>query len=400
MKIGILCYASIGGSGVVATELATALASAGHRVHLVSSETPFRLNEFHADLSFHQVTTPAYPLFREPQYLLSLANTVVQVGREFNLDIIHAHYAIPHATAALLAKQVLQATACGPVPKVVTTLHGTDITLVGNDPSYSEIVAYSIESSDVITAVSNSLRAATEHELGIDREIEVIPNFLDCGVFRRLDVPHLRARLSQGETTKVVTHVSNLRPVKRIDTVMRVFALVSREVASRLVIVGDGPELGTVYRMGRELGIAHLVDAMGAQDAVIPLLSASDLFLLPSAQESFGLAALEAMACEVPVVASDVGGLPEVIETGRSGYLHPVDDVDGMAESALRLLTDATLHQQVAAAARQRVTEHFCVDRVLPMYEQCYERVLDREDASSTPNSKLQTPKAFRTTDF
>ena len=376
MKIGILCYASVGGSGVVATELAKALASAGHRVHLVSSDTPFRLNEFHADLSFHQVQTPAYPLFREPQYLLSLANTVVQVGREFNLDIIHAHYAIPHATAALLAKQVLRTTECGPVPKVVTTLHGTDITLVGNDPSYSEIVAYSIESSDAVTAVSTSLRAATQIELGVQREITVIPNFLDCGVFRRLDVPQLRTRFSQGETSKVITHVSNLRPVKRVDTVMAVFARIAKTVPSRLLIVGDGPDLGTVYRLGRELGISHLVDAMGAQDAVIPLLSASDLFLLPSAQESFGLAALEAMACEVPVIASDVGGLPEVIESGKSGFLHPLDDVEGMAASAVRLLTDDALHRRIAIAARQRVINEFCVDRVLPMYEDCYESVL------------------------
>ncbi|MBA2259833.1 MAG: N-acetyl-alpha-D-glucosaminyl L-malate synthase BshA [Acidobacteria bacterium] len=376
MKIGILCYASVGGSGVVATELAKALASAGHRVHLVSSDTPFRLNEFHTDLSFHQVQTPAYPLFREPQYLLSLANTVVQVGREFNLDIIHAHYAIPHATAALLAKQVLHATACGPVPKVVTTLHGTDITLVGNDPSYSEIVAYSIESSDAVTAVSSSLRAATQTELDVQRDIAVIPNFLDCGVFRRLGVPQLRARFSQEGRVKVIAHVSNLRPVKRIDTVMHVFARIAKEVPSRLLIVGDGPELGTVYRLGRELGITHLVDAVGAQDAVIPLLSAADLFLLPSAQESFGLAALEAMACEVPVVASDVGGLPEVIEHGESGFLHPLNDVEDMAATSVRLLTDDDLHHRITLAARQRVVDHFCVDRVLPMYEDCYERVL------------------------
>jgi N-acetyl-alpha-D-glucosaminyl L-malate synthase BshA len=301
---------------------------------------------------------------------------VVQVGREFNLDIIHAHYAIPHATAALLAKQVLHATECGPVPKVVTTLHGTDITLVGNDPSYSEIVAYSIESSDAVTAVSNSLRAATQLELGVTRDIAVIPNFLDCGVFRRLEVPQLRERFSQRGTAKVIAHVSNLRPVKRIDTVMHVFARIVKDVPSRLLIIGDGPELGTVYRLGRELGITHLVDAVGAQDAVIPLLSAADLFLLPSAQESFGLAALEAMACEVPVVASNVGGLPEVIEDGRSGFLHSVDDVEGMADSGKRVLTDDELRRRVTVAARQRVVDHFCVDRVLPLYEACYERVL------------------------
>jgi N-acetyl-alpha-D-glucosaminyl L-malate synthase BshA len=237
-------------------------------------------------------------------------------------------------------------------------------------------VAYSIESSDAVTAVSNSLRAATQTELGVERPIAVIPNFLDCEVFRRLDVPHLRARFSQGEAAKVITHVSNLRPVKRIDTVMAVFARIAKVVPSRLLIVGDGPELGTVYRLGRELGISNLVDALGSQDAVIPLLSASDLFLLPSAQESFGLAALEAMACEVPVVASDVGGLPEVIESGRSGFLHPMDDVEGMAATAVRLLTEDDLHRRIAVASRLRVVDQFCVDRVLPMYEECYESVL------------------------
>jgi N-acetyl-alpha-D-glucosaminyl L-malate synthase BshA len=374
VNVGIICYASVGGSGVVATELAKALAARGHRVHLVSSDTPFRLNEFHADLSFHQVHTPAYPLFREPQYVLSLANKIVQVGREFALDILHAHYAIPHATAALLAKQVLQSS--GRAPKVVTTLHGTDITLVGNDPSYSEIVAFSIEQSDGVTAVSRSLELSTQRELGVHRDIAVIPNFLDCDVFRRVEVPQLRQRFSANGTAKVVIHVSNFRPVKRIDAVMRVFERISRQVPVRLLLVGDGPELGTAYRLGRELGVSQLVEAVGAQEAVIPLLSAADLFLLPSAQESFGLAALEAMACGVPVIASNVGGLPEVIEHGHTGFLHAVDDLDGMAASATRLLQDPPLHKQIARAGRRRVVETFCVNRVVPMYEEFYQRIV------------------------
>jgi N-acetyl-alpha-D-glucosaminyl L-malate synthase BshA len=374
MHVGIVCYASIGGSGVVATELAKVLATRGHQVHLVSSDMPFRLNEFHEDLSFHQVHTPAYPLFREPQYVLSLANKLVQVARQFDLDVVHAHYAIPHATAAILAQQVLASS--GHAIRVVTTLHGTDITLVGNDPSFSEIVSFSIERSDGVTAVSRSLAASTRTELGVQRGITVIPNFLDCDVFRRVPVPQLRRRFAPEEGTRVVMHVSNFRPVKRIDAVMEVFARIARRVPARLVLVGDGPELGTVYRMGRQLDITGQVEAIGAQEAIIPLLSAADVFLLPSAQESFGLAALEAMACGVPVVASDVGGLPEVIDHGRTGFLHDPSDLDAMAASAAAVLQDAALHAKVAGAAREKVADLFSVHRVVPQYEECYEAVL------------------------
>jgi N-acetyl-alpha-D-glucosaminyl L-malate synthase BshA len=376
MNIGILCYASIGGSGIVATELAKALADRGHQVHLVSTDPPFRFDEFHPGLAFHQVQTPSYPLFREPQFLLSLANRLVQVGREFRLDIIHAHYAIPHATAALLAKQVLESGGHTPVPRVVTTLHGTDITLVGNDPSYSEIVAYSIARSDGVTAVSQSLAAASHTELCVTRDIAVIPNFLDCSQYRRIVVPGLRRRFAHDDETKLVIHVSNFRPVKRIDAVMEVFARISRDVPARLLLVGDGPELGTAYRMGRELGISKQVEMLGAQEGIVPLLSTADVFLLPSAQESFGLAALEAMAAGVPVVASRVGGLPEVIEHGVTGFLHPLADLDGMARSAMALLTDAALHTAVSDAASRRVREQFCADRVVPMYERFYESVV------------------------
>ncbi len=379
MNVGVICYASVGGSGVVATELAKALACRGHGVHLISTDMPFRLGEFHVGLSFHQVQTPSYPLFREPQYLLSLANKVVQVARASRLDIIHAHYAIPHATAALLSKQVLEASGHTRVPRVVTTMHGTDITVVGNDPSYSEIVAFSIERADGATAVSDSLRAATRTELKVQRDIAVIPNFLDCAVFSRVDAPELRQRFSRDGASKVVAHVSNFRPVKRIDAVVEIFAKIVQTVDARLLLVGDGPELGTVYRVGRELGVLDRIDAVGAQEAIIPLLSAADVFLLPSAQESFGLAALEAMACEVPVVASRVGGLPEVIETGVTGFLHPPEDLDAFAASAVALLTDPDLHQRIAAAAREKVCDRFCSDRIVPMYEEYYQQVLARE---------------------
>jgi N-acetyl-alpha-D-glucosaminyl L-malate synthase BshA len=381
VNVGIVCYASVGGSGVMATELAKSLAARGHGVHLISTDPPFRLGEFHPGLRFHQVETPTYPLFREPQYILSLANKVVQVSREYRLDVVHAHYAVPHATAAYLAREVLRSGA-GCVPAVVTTLHGTDITLTGNDPSYSQIVAFSIEQSDAVTAVSESLRSATRKELGIEREIEVIPNFLDCAVHRRLPAADLRRRFdATDDRTKIVIHVSNFRPVKRVAAVVQVFERIHRQVPSRLLLVGDGPELSTAHRIAQDLGIAGLVHAAGAQQEVLPLLSIADVFLLPSAQESFGLAALEAMACEVPVVASDVGGLPEVVDHGVTGFLHAPDDLDGMAASAVDVLSDAERHRAITQAALRRVRERFCDGRVVPMYEALYGKVLQRRAA-------------------
>ncbi len=378
MNIGIVCYASVGGSGIVATELAKSLAARGHDVHMISTDMPFRYSEFQAGLSFHRVNTPAYPLFREPQYVLSLATKIVRVAREFNLDVIHAHYAVPHATAAYLARQILSTTMSGcRVPQVITTLHGTDITLVGSDRSYSETVAFSIESSDGVTAVSESLRAETYRTLNVRRDIVVIPNFLDCGRYRRVPDPQLRHRLINGDAEKLVMHISNFRPVKRAEIVVQVFAKIAARVSSRLVLVGDGPDLEAALETARALGIEDRVDSLGEQDQVVPLLSVADLFLLPSAQESFGLAALEAMACEVPVVASNVGGLSEVIEHGRTGFLHALDDVDGMAESGVSLLTDAGLHGRMADAGRQAAGHRFCADLVVPQYEAFYASLID-----------------------
>ena len=379
MHIGVVCYASVGGSGIVATELAKSLARRGHQVHLISTEPPFRLGDYEAGLAFHRVHTPTYPVFREPQYLLSLSNKIVQLSREFELDIVHAHYGIPHATAAYLAKQILSATSSpgAKIPKVITTLHGTDITLLGSDPSYSETVAFSIDQSDGVTAVSDSLRRDTYQALPIKHEIRVIPNFLECDEHRRRDLPDLRARLCPpSRYDKLIIHLSNFRPVKRVDAVVEIFERVRKDVRAKLIFVGEGPELARAMRMVHERGLACDVEALGEQDQVVPLLSVSDLFLLPSAQESFGLAALEAMACQVPVVASRVGGLPEVVEEGVSGFLRAPDDLDGMAAAAVSLLTDAALHERCAQAGLDRVRRHFCAGRVVPQYEAYYQEVI------------------------
>ena len=377
MNVGVICYASVGGSGVVATELAKSLAQRGHQVHLVSTEPPFRLGDYQAGLAFHRVHTPTYPLFREPQYLLSLANKLVQLAREFSLDIVHAHYAIPHATAAYLARQILASTADVRVPKVITTLHGTDITLLGSDPSYSETVAFSIDQSDGVTAVSESLKADTYRALPVKRDIHVIPNFLDCELHKRRLLPELRARLCPPDRyDKLIIHMSNFRPVKRIEAIVEIFRRVRGRVPAKLVLVGEGPELDKAHRLVLEMGLGRDVEMLGEQDQVVPILSVSDLFLLPSGQESFGLAALEALACEVPVVASRVGGLVEVIEDGVCGFLQPPEDLPAMAESAITLLTDPDLHHQFAEAGVQRVRQRYCADLVVPLYLAYYKEVI------------------------
>jgi N-acetyl-alpha-D-glucosaminyl L-malate synthase BshA len=377
MNVGIVCYASVGGSGIVATELGKALATRGHHVHVLSSETPARLGDYLPGLWFHRVETPSYPLFREPQYLLSLANKIVEVSRTERLDVVHAHYAIPHATAAYLARQILASTSPNGVPRVITTLHGTDITLLGSDRSYSETVAFCIQQSDGVTAVSESLKADTYRELGVTRDIRVIPNFLDCTTSRRRDAAPLRGCLAPAGT-KVVMHVSNFRPVKRVTSVVEIFARIRRQVPARLVMVGDGPDVAEATRLARTLGVSDDVEFVGEQDQVVPLLSAADVFLLPSSQESFGLAALEAMSCEVPVVASRVGGLPEVVDEGVTGFLHDPGDLEGMAASALKVLTDEALHRRMAQAARASAHGKFCDSKIVPLYEAYYQEVLSR----------------------
>jgi L-malate glycosyltransferase len=376
LRVAILCYASVGGSGVVATELAQALALRGHQVHVLSRERPFRWRSDIPGLTFVRVDMPTYPLFREPQYLLGLTNSIVRLGQEQPIDIVHAHYAVPHATAAHLAREMLATHRPAP-PRTVTTLHGTDITLVGSEPGYASVVAFSIDRSDAVTAVSSALKQDTVRTLGITREIRVIPNFLECSEWRRRPDPSLREWICGARGLEsVIVHVSNFRPVKRVDAVFDVFRRVFDRVRAALVLIGDGPDREPLERRVADAGLSGVVQFVGEQHDLVPWLSSSDVFLLPSSQESFGLAALEAMACEVPVVASRVGGLPEVIDDGVTGFLCAADDLDGMAERTFELLTDAALRSRIGAAAAAQVRTRFCTGAVVPLYEQCYRDVL------------------------
>lgn len=382
MRIGVVCYPSVGGSGIVATELSKQLARRGHEIHVISSDMPFRLNTFYDNIYFHQVETPAYPLFKDPPSLLTLANKLLEVHRRFGLDIIHAHYAIPHATAAYLAREM-----AGPgAPKVVTTLHGTDITLMGNDASFADSIAFAINKSDGVTAVSRSLRNDTYKNLPVTRDIEVIHNFLECDEWQRVCTPGLCSRLANcGE--KIIVHMSNFRKVKRVPDVIKTFDWIAKSMPARLVLIGDGPEMKNACDLVDRYGIRDRVLFMGNQENVVPLLSVADLFLLPSEQESFGLAALEAMACGAPVIASDAGGLPEVVVDGETGYLCPVGDVEAMAARAINLLRDAEMHAEFRGASVHRVRTTFCANRIVPQYEDYYRQVLGvREQIQVYPN--------------
>lgn len=372
MRIGIVCYPVVGGSGIVATELGKHLARRDHDIHLVSSDIPARLNGFNPNICFHQVGGLSYPLFQEPQYLLALTNKLVGLCRGHSLDLIHAHYAIPHATAAYLAKQVL-----GPAgPKIITTLHGTDITLLGSDPSFSDVVAFSIDQSDGVTAVSESLRERTFAELPVNSDIRVIHNFLDCDLHCRAEVPGLRDRLARPDE-KLLIHISNFRAVKRVDLLLKVFSRIIADLPAKLLLVGEGPEWGAIQRMANEMGLSHRILFLGRQDEVVPLLSASDLFILTSVNESFGLAALEAMACGVPVLAFNVGGLSEVIDHGRDGFLCSFGNVGAMAQKAVELLSSPEQHNLLSQAAAAKVRRRFCADRIVSIYEDYYREVLD-----------------------
>jgi N-acetyl-alpha-D-glucosaminyl L-malate synthase BshA len=374
MKIGIVCYPTFGGSGVVATELGLALAKNGHDVHFITYKQPARLMEhFYANIYYHEVRLNDYPLFDYAPYETALASKLVDVAKYEQLDILHVHYAIPHASAAFMAQQILRSE--GIELPFLTTLHGTDITLVGKDPTYAPVVTFSINQSDGVTAVSESLKTDTYRHFDINKDIRVIPNFIDFSRFAKTDKDHFKIAIApHGE--RILVHTSNFRKVKRVDDVVRVFQKVREIVPSKLLMIGDGPKRQETEQLARELGVADDVRFLGKQQAIEELLAVSDIFLMPSASESFGLAALEAMACEVPIISSDAGGIPEVNLDGHTGYVLNIGDVDGMAEKAIHLLGDQEKLEQFSKNAYDRARE-FSLEKILPLYEQYYCSLVD-----------------------
>lgn len=377
MKIGIVCYPTFGGSGVVATELGKALAANGHQVHFITYSQPARLDFFSANLFYHEVSISKYPLFDFPPYELALASKLVDVVRFEHLDLLHVHYAIPHASAAYMAKQILLT--YGIQIPIVTTLHGTDITLVGKDPSYNPVVTFSINQSDGVTAVSQNLKEDTLKHFDIRKDIRVISNFIDLSRFSLQPREHFKKAIAPGDE-RILIHTSNFRRVKRTGDVIRVFQKVKEKIPCKLLMVGDGPDRVNAEQLCRDLGVCNDVRYLGKQEAIEEILSVTDLFLMPSESESFGLAALEAMACGVPVISSNAGGLPELNVDGVTGFLDTVGDIDSMAKHAIHILENNERLATFKAAALARAKE-FDLSLVLPIYEQYYQEVIDRMQA-------------------
>lgn len=372
MRIGIVCYPTFGGSGVLATELGKALADKGHQVHFITYQQPVRLNEFNANIFYHEVRVPTYPLFDYPPYETALASTMVDVIINNQLDLLHVHYAIPHASAAYMAKQILLKS--GKSIPVITTLHGTDITLVGRDKTYAPVVTFSINESDAITAVSDNLREETYKSFKIEKEIEVIHNFVDVSRFSKKGIDAFR-RVIAPNGEKILMHASNFRKIKRIEDIVRIFANVVKVVPSKLLFVGDGPERPIAESLSRELGICEHIRFVGKQEQMEEILAIADLFLLTSEYESFGLAALEAMAAGVPVISSNAGGLPEINIHGQTGYLGAVGDVAGMSKYAIDLLNDEEKLRIFKEQAREQANR-FDIHHIVPQYEALYNRFL------------------------
>jgi N-acetyl-alpha-D-glucosaminyl L-malate synthase BshA len=379
MRIGITCYPTYGGSGVVATELGIELAQRGHQVHFISYSQPIRLTEPHPNIHFHEVEVSRYPLFEYPPYDLALATRMSEVAEIYNLDLLHVHYAIPHSVSAFLAREM---TAFGPGRKrhlpFVTTLHGTDITLVGLDRSYLPITRFSIEKSDGVTAISHYLREKTLQEFDVKNQVRVIPNFVNCDLYHR-DVHAARYRAEWArEGERVVTHLSNFRPVKRVPDVIEVFDRIQKQIPAKLVMIGDGPDRSRAEWMVVEKKLQDRVLFLGKQDEVHEKLPAADLMLMPSTLESFGLAALEAMACEVVPVATNAGGTPELIDHGVDGFLTEVGDIDAMAKYSIEILGDDEKLREMAKMARFKAQSTYCASKIIPLYEDFYREVLER----------------------
>jgi L-malate glycosyltransferase len=373
MKIGITCYPTYGGSGVLATELGKALAEKGHEVHFISYALPFRLNHYVENIVFHEVEMSSYPLFEFPLYSLALASKMVEVAEYEKLDLLHVHYAIPHASSAYLAKQMLKDKRD---LKIITTLHGTDITLVGLEPSFLPLVKFSTEQSDGVTAVSRFLKEKTITNYNIEKEIEVIPNFIDTSVYKPQGDKCFRKNLA-GKDEKIIVHTSNFRAVKRVSDTIRILEFVRKEVPAKLLLIGDGPDRSECERLCRELKLCDHVKFLGKQEGLVEILNSADLFLIPSQSESFGLAALEAMACGLPVVSSSVGGLPELIRHNETGFIAEIGDISRMAKYAINLLTNDKKHKLFSDNSRKRAVENFDTSSVLPLYEDYYNKILN-----------------------
>jgi N-acetyl-alpha-D-glucosaminyl L-malate synthase BshA len=371
LKIGITCYPTLGGSGVVATELGKLLAERGHEVHFITHSVPFRLGKFYKNVFYHEVQVTDYHVFRHPPYDLSLASNMAQVAKMKNLDLLHVHYALPHAICAFLAKQMV-----GDQLKVVTTLHGTDITILGQEASLNDLIRLGINQSDAVTAVSNDLIHETKRLLNIEREIDLVYNFVDKREYYPKPDEQLRLNYAS-PNEKIMMHISNFRPVKRVQDVVQIFAKVNKRLPSKLLLVGEGPDLPKIRSLVQELNLMDNVVFLGKQEEVSLVLSLADVMLLPSEKESFGLVALEAMACGVPTIASRAGGLPELITHEETGYLASIGDVDAMANYAIRYMSDEKLRNEMKDACLIRAREHFCNNIIVEQYEQIYYRVLN-----------------------
>ncbi|MGA2590397.1 MAG: N-acetyl-alpha-D-glucosaminyl L-malate synthase BshA [Bryobacteraceae bacterium] len=374
MNVGITCYPTYGGSGIVATELGLELANRGHEVHFITYANPIRLDPGIPRIHYHEVEVSNYPLFQYPPYCLALASRMAEVAESYHLDLLHVHYAIPHSISAMLAKDML-----APVRRLpfITTLHGTDITLVGTDRSYFPITKFSIEQSDGITSISEYLRGQTVDVFGVRNEIRVIKNFVNCEVYKP-DRQKTQAKSYAPDGEKLLIHLSNFRPVKRVLDCVRILAEVLRHTPAHLLMVGDGPERSPAEHLARELGVDRHVSFLGKQNHVERIVPQAHVLLMPSELESFGLAALEAMACGVPAVATRVGGVPELITDGVDGYLEAVGDIPAQAARVVALLTDSALHERLSGAARWTALERFCTEKIIPLYEQYYEEVCNR----------------------
>ena len=366
----MVCYPSYGGSGVVATELGSALAKKGHSIHFISYETPFRLNEYHELIQFHQVDIQSYPLFKYPFYSLALTSKIIEVCEANHLDILHVHYAIPHSICAYLSRQMLKNQSF----KIVTTLHGTDITLVGQEKSYYRLVQFGIEESDQVTAVSQYLKEITKKEFSIQKEIEVIPNFVDPIKFS----PEKKKPkcLFVKDDEKMITHISNFRPVKNIEAVIKTFNRIQKNIKACLVLIGDGPEIPKARLLAQELNILNKINFIGRVEQVEYILPCADLFLFPSYNESFGLSLLEAMSCGVPAITSNVGGIPEVLIHGETGYCFNPDDIESMAEKGLEILQNLEIKTNLSINSRKRAIDHFNQDKIVQLYENMYWKIL------------------------